>query len=310
MSQQSLISRRKLLTVVSTQKGIFLASFFTWGWEKGSFRAISLQKCMPGLLTVDTFTNLAELPCHLSDNRCYLKFVMTQRLVRYLVGFCLATHIFIVKSITCFWKVLLFEQVLVFRVFKVFLKNTAVCSSQLKSTLYFITLIQYTVIQRLSCLTEKLVLSFPTAAFDNCLHWYWQNSQEKKKIKEKEKIVYTRCKHIELPVKEENSVGDMSSKCPFLKRWRFVLWGCVHHLYYSPSSLEIECLHLTGYAWNDGILIDPGTLHLKWNCCAAKCGVDSIPPDRLIMGGSSLKPSSVSQDSDQLFFLPPDLFYC
>lgn len=188
MSQQSLISRRKLLTVVSTQQGIFLASFFTWGWEKGSFRATSLQKCMPGLLTVDTFTNLAELPCHLSDNRCYLKFVMTQRLVRYLVGFCLATHIFIVKSITCFWKALLFEQVLVFRVFKVFLKNTAVCSSQLKSTLYFITLIQYTVIQRLSCLTEKLVLSFPTAAFDNCLHWYWQNSQEKKKIKEKEKM--------------------------------------------------------------------------------------------------------------------------
>lgn len=168
--------------------------------------------------------------------------------------FCLVTHGFIVTLITCFWKALPFKQV-VFCVVKVFLRNTALCSSQMKSTLYFFTPIGYTVINRLSwyrqhCLIRKLALSFPTAAFDNCLHRYWQNSQEKKQIKEKEKLVHTRCKHIELPVKEENSVEEMSTKAPFWKG------GCVSsgamcticmiHL----SSLEIECLHLTGYAWN------------------------------------------------------------
>lgn len=67
--QQSLVRRRKLPAVVSPHQCQLLASFFTWGWEQGSFRASSL--------TVDTFTNLAELPCHFSHSRCYLKFIMT-----------------------------------------------------------------------------------------------------------------------------------------------------------------------------------------------------------------------------------------
>lgn len=158
---------------------------------------------------------------------------------------------------------------------------------------------------------KKLVLSFPSTVFDKCLHWYWWNSQERKESKEE--------------LKNSSILGASILNCIWKRKTLSEIWApsapswkggglssvagcsiCIIHL----LLLEIELMHLTGCAWNDGILIDPGTLNIKLNCFADKCGVDSILTDRLITDSSSLKPASVLQDSDQLFFSPPSLCYC
>lgn len=149
---------------------------------------------------------------------------------------------------------------------------------------------------------KKLVLSFPSTVFDKCLHWYWWNSQERKENKEKEK--------------NSSILGASILNCIWKRKTLSGIWApsaplwkggglssvagcsiCITHL----LLLEIELLHLTGCAWNDSILTDPGTLNIKLNYCAAKCGVDSVLLDRLITDSSSLKPASVLQDRSALF---------
>lgn len=162
--------------------------------------------------------------------------------------------------------------------------------------------------------THNMTVTLSENLYCPSLHLYLINvstdvDESLRRKKEGKKKLYAGCKQIELCLKEENAAGGMSTKCPVRKRQRFSAAGCAISIIHL-LLLEIELLCLTGCALNGSILITLGIINIGLSCCAAKCVIVSVLAIILIMDSSSLKPASLTQDSDQLFFFLPPLAFC